>query len=157
MQARDPFYLYWDSSIFLAYLNHEPGRVEAIDRAWSAVVESEGSRVVTAAISIAEVSYAAHEKLRKALDPQAQSRIDAMWGDPSVLLVETPPQVMFLARDMMREVTPRGWALRPYDAVHLATAAWVHKQIYPVSEFHTYDDRLRKYTELIDIPIVEPG
>jgi len=46
----------------------------------------------------------------------------------------------------------KGWALKPADAIHLATAKRA-----AVTEFHTYDaQRLEKFTILTGYKIIEP-
>ena len=156
MPSRKARYVYWDSCVFLAYIDKEPGRVDVIERVWDEVSDQGGDRIVTSVLSIAEVAHAGYEKKSQALDPAAIAAIDAMWKDPSVLIVETPAQIMYIARDLMRDATAQGWSLRPGDAIQLATAKWVHQYANPITAFHTYDGRIFKYTAMIGIKIVEP-
>jgi predicted nucleic acid-binding protein len=52
----------------------------------------------------------------------------------------------------MRDAIKRGWALKPADAIHLATAKRIE-----VSYFHTYDiDKLAKFAELTKLAIEAP-
>ncbi len=153
MRAEHGRYIYWDSSIFLAYLNGESGKVDTIEEVWTAVAANSADRIVTAVIAIAEVAQAAAERTRKVLDPQALTRIDAMWTDPSILLVEIPVPVMYIARSLMRDAVPRGWGWRPFDAIHLATALWVHQNRHAISAIQTYDDKWYKFAPLLGIPI----
>lgn len=56
------------------------------------------------------------------------------------------------ARTLMRRAIASGNSLKPLDAIHLATAARLK-----VVEFHTYDQRLFKYTGIVGFSITEPA
>lgn len=146
---------YWDTSVFLAYINSEPGRLEVIESLWTEITEQE-ARIVTASIATVEVARANIEKPGFALDLAAEERIDQMWSDPTVLQVESPQQVMFEARKLIRAGLPQGWVLTTFDAIHLATAMWINHQACPITEFHTYDRGLEKYQTIIGVHICEP-
>lgn len=150
-------YLYWDSCVFLAYLNEEPGRVRAIEDLWEEIANEEKSRIVTASISIVEVVVAAHEKNQSQLSKEVEKKLDAMWDDPSVLTVDVPEIVMREARVLIRNSIPQGWRLKCNDAIHLATAMWVHKNINALDEFNTYDGHLKKYEAMTGLQIREPS
>ena len=52
----------------------------------------------------------------------------------------------------MREGIAQGWgALKPNDAMHLATAKRMQ-----VAEMNTYDDRLLKWSGAVPFPVREP-
>lgn len=52
----------------------------------------------------------------------------------------------------MREALSKGWSLKPYDAIHLATAARLR-----VARFHTYEEgKLDKYGLLIGCTVQKP-
>lgn len=155
MPSKTARYLYWDSSVFVAYACKEAGRFEVIERLWAKIAEEPGSKIITASISIAEVAHIGQEKDRLRLDPDGESMLDAIWDDPSVLIVELPAHVMHLARTLMRDGTSRGWSLKPYDAVQMAAAMWVDRQVYKVDEINTYDG-WDKYEPVIGIPIRQP-
>ncbi len=157
MRAEHGRYIYWDSFIFLAYLHGELGKVDIREGIWTAVAANSADRIVTAAIAIAEVAQAAPERARKVLDPQALIRMDVKWTDPSILLVAIPTPVMYIARGLMRDAAPRGWALRPSDAIHLANALWIHQNRHAKSAIQTYDDKWSKFTPLLGIPIEIPA
>lgn len=151
----DPSYVYWDSCIFLAYLNEEAGRIEVIDRIWQQVKDNKESKIITSAITITEVAFAAYEKEDEELDPDIEAKIRMMWEDPSVLLVEAPPLIMHNARDITRESLIKRPILKSRDAIHVATAVWV-RSFYPINAMHTYDPHLLKHTNDFGIAIVEP-
>lgn len=150
-------YFYWDSCVFLAYLNKEPGRFNEIESLWQEIAKEKDSRVITSTVSIVEVVAAAYELNNSQLDPQAEINIDAIWSDPTVLLTESPLVVMRIARDLMRNAIPERWRLHPKDAVHLATAVWINRHVHPIAEFHTYDDKLTKYASITGLSIREPA
>jgi predicted nucleic acid-binding protein len=142
--------------MFLSYINGIEERVESIEDLWKEISESDDKGIVASAIGIAEVACLDTEKSQNRANPRVEADIDAMWHDPSVSLIEVSPHIAFLARKLMRDGISEGWALKPYDAVHLATAMWVHRNVGLVSEFHTYDDGLKRYTSVIGIAICEP-
>ncbi len=116
---------YWDSCVFLAYVNEEDDRIEDID---SLVEDARQERleVVTSVVSIVEVTRGTEEQLGHALDAETLARIDALWQPPSpFVLVEFHRLIAERARDLMRRAWARGVILKPMDSVHLATAMQV--------------------------------
>ncbi len=53
----------------------------------------------------------------------------------------------------MRDGIPKGWTLKPVDALHLATAI---SDVVKASEFHTYDD-FKRYEAIAGIKIGPPS
>jgi len=144
--------LYWDSSVFLAYINGEQGRLPVIDALLAEIEADDDRRIFTSTITRVEVAFAAFEAHSATLDPQALSDIDALWDDRSVVeVVELHDDIALSARGLIREAIARGWSLKPLDAVHLATARWLQ-----ATEFHTYDASLHKYGQLVGFTIREP-
>lgn len=164
MPSKPPRYLYWCSCVFLDYISNTPGRAEEIKRVWDDLTQDRDNRIVTCTLSIVEVTYTTQEKTSGILEAEAVARLDTMWNDPAILFVEMPQYLMTKARDLMRSAKSHGanlrpredWNLKPGDAMHLAAAMWVHGEVSPVSEFHTYDERLFKYQALTGFPIHEP-
>jgi predicted nucleic acid-binding protein len=147
--AELPF-LYWDAPVFLAYINGDPARVPDID----ALLNKSGTefQIVTSALSIVEVSFGKAEQDGRALDDETEKKINALWEPPSpIRLVEFYPLLAHEARALIRLALPKGWSLKPADAIHLATARRVG-----ATEFHTYDDGLPKFRELVGFPIGLP-
>jgi predicted nucleic acid-binding protein len=144
--------LYWDSSVFLAYINGEQARLPIIDALLDEIEHDEARRVFTSSISQVEVAFATSEANTHALDPETESKIDALWQDRSVVeVVELHDEIALEARSLMRDSVTRGWSLKALDAIHLATARWLQ-----ATEFHTYDHRLEKYEPLVGFPVREP-
>ena len=104
MLAKPGRYLYWDSSVFAAYISGEPGRADVIDALWGEITSQYENRVVTAMTTVAEVAFASTEKNRRVLDPGVEQRIDRMWSHPSILQVEVSFLITKLARDLMRSL-----------------------------------------------------
>ncbi|MBX0329124.1 type II toxin-antitoxin system VapC family toxin [Oscillochloris sp. ZM17-4] len=150
-----PDFIYWDTSVFLAYLQKEPVRVDMIE-AWFAQIRHNAGRVkiVTSTLTIAEVVFTAEERTRGRLMPDTESRIDTLWADRTLIeLVEPHEGIMRQSRALRRAALDQGWTgFRAADAIHLASAQYVQ-----ASEVHTYDDKWPRYTVLIGRPIGEPA
>lgn len=145
-------FVYWDACCFLSYMNDEPDRADTLD---DLLADSKDRRsplkIVTSAISMVEVAYAASEKDDQ-LASTALDDIDALWQDTqAVSLIEFYPEIGRAARDLIRQAMFRGWSLQAADSIHLATA-----QEIGAIEFHTYDGRLIKYGPLIGMTVGEP-
>lgn len=145
-------FLYWDTDVFLSYLNEVPFRITIIHAILDDITKDNQRKIVTSNISKVEVAWVAHEKLNRVLNPEEESKIDAMWNDSSVIeFVEFHDDIALLARHIMRDGMLQGWRLRTNDAIHLASAQWL--QCY---EVNTYDGKWAKYSDMIGIPIKEP-
>ena len=141
--------VYWDANVFLSYINGDADRLPDID----ALLANSGAefQIVTSALSIVEVAFGKLEQDGRALDEETERKINALWEPPSpIRLAEFYPLLAHEARALIRQAIPRGWSLKPADAMHLATARRV-----AATAFHTYDD-LARYRDLIGIPIEVP-
>ena len=144
--------LYWDADVFTSWVEKHPDRAPVVDLLLSDARAGE-IEIVTSAITMAEVAYAASERLAGALSEDVLQKIDDLWafGGP-VRIVEVYPLIASRARNLIREGVPRGWTgLRAHDAIHLGTA-----QQLRVDEIHTYESKWLRYADLIGIPINEP-
>jgi predicted nucleic acid-binding protein len=65
--------------------------------------------------------------------------------------VEFYPLVAHEARALIRQALPKGWSIKPADAIHLATARRVG-----ATAFHTCDEGLTKFKKLVGFPIEPP-
>ncbi|MBU0512637.1 MAG: type II toxin-antitoxin system VapC family toxin [Chloroflexi bacterium] len=147
--------IYWDSAVFLAYINDETQRADTVLKLFDLAV-AEKFRIITSTESIVEVSIAGYEKQGELLDPEIEKTLDEFWNNPAVTMIEPTVEIMLHARMLIRESIPHGWILKPKDAIHLATALWVDRYVFPVREFHTYDRKLKKYNAMIGIHIHPP-
>lgn len=149
-------FIYWDACNFLSYINEHQGRMPTLDALLDG--SANGSiTIYTSALSQVEVAFAASEQQRRALDPQEEQKIDALWNDPDAIsLVEYHDGIGKQARALIRDAITHGWSLKPLDAVHLATAMWLSQSGFQVDEFHTYDGSLEKYAAIVGFTICEP-
>jgi len=53
--------IYWDSCIFLSYINDEPKRVNIIEDVWRNILNDK-KKVLTSTISIVEVAHGSERK-----------------------------------------------------------------------------------------------
>ena len=153
-----PRLLYWDSCVFLSYVNEIPNRITVLEPLLADSANRNGSvRIYTSAISQVETSFAATEQHQRSLDAETERRIDSLWADTNaVVSVEYHDSIGRDARQLMRDGIPQGWSLKPLDAIHLATAKWLVSVGIPIAEFHTYDTQLFRYSTAIGLPILEP-
>lgn len=142
---------YWDACVFASYIDGLPDRAPIIHDLLQAC--SNGDVLIfTSHLSIAEVAFAETEKNKGALNADQEARIDALWMPPSkIKMVEVSEIIAYEARLLMRQGLPEGWALKPNDAIHLASAK--HSQATRVC---TYDKPLRKYKDRIGMEIDIP-
>lgn len=147
---------YWDSCVFLAYLNGENDRDKTILNSYNEIVGRK-QKIYTSTIAIVEAAHKKEEKLNKRLDPEAIEALEKFWNSESLVIVELNPIIARNARDMIRTGLPDGLVLKPKDAVHITTANFLNTYLNNVIlEFHTYDHPLEKYSSLLKIPIKEP-
>ena len=146
-----PFY-YWDACVPLSYINGVPDRLQHID----AFMSKSGTdfQLVTSVLSITEVAFAAFEKQNDSLDAETEAKISKLWqaGSP-IKIVEFYELIAMRAQRLMRDALSNKWSLKPADAIHIATADQLK-----VAEFHTYDERLHKFSALTEtkFPIGPP-
>lgn len=139
--------VYWDTNVFLSYLNDQPGRAPQIE-ALLAEAEAGKLEIVTSTVTIAEVAFAASEQLSGALDPKVEEKIAAFWGPP-IRMAEFHAAIGARAAQLIRDAMARKTGLKPMDAIHLATAEQIG-----ANEFHTYDD-LNRFKPLVSFSIQE--
>lgn len=142
---------YWDADVLLSIINANPDRMPVLnailDDAQNGKIE-----IYTSMLSIVEVAWAMSEKDTKALDPEINEKIDNLWRPPSpIKLVDIYPLLVYEARELMRQSIPYGWSLTPIDAIHLASGRRMD-----ISEFHTYDSRLTKFSKITGYKVLQP-
>lgn len=154
-----PAIKYWDSNVFLSYLNELPDRTPVLDALLDEASKStDTAKIYTSTLTQVEVAFAASEQAQQVLDANVEQRINDLWADTSaVVSVEYHSGIGQIAKSLIREALTRGWSLKPLDAVHLATAQWLSSSGLVVQAFHTYDRGLFKYESLVDFTIHEPS
>lgn len=144
--------VYWDSCVFVSYLDADPHRIDTIEQIIDDIASDNQQVIVTSQLSLVEVAFVETEKVSGVLNQDIVDRIEGLWSDHHVLeIVELNPLVARRARELIRLAITDGRRLKPADAIHLATAEWV-----AASEFHTYDDKLKGYADMIGMPISAP-
>ena len=144
--------VYWDACVPLSYINGTADRIPHIE----GLLQQSGKdlQIITSIFTVTEVAFAKAEQDAKVLDATVEAKISTLWqvGAP-IKLVEFYEVIAARARELMRAAIPRGWSLKPGDAIHLATADHLK-----VSEMHTYDEGLYRYKELTvtHFPICRP-
>jgi predicted nucleic acid-binding protein len=152
MTDRPDIRLYWDANCFLSYVDGSADRLPDLD-ALLAEASRDEVEILTSTVSIVEVAFGKKEQDGRALDPDVDDALAQLWAPASPIeLVEFYPLIATRAKDLIRAAVPKGWALKPMDAIHLATAQQVD-----ATSFHTYDERLDKYSDAIGIPVIRPS
>jgi len=111
-------------------------------------------QLVTSLLTVVEVACAKQEQDKKALDQDVEVRIAKLWNlESPIEIVEFYELIAEDAKNLIRKAIPLEYRLKPPDAIHLATADRLK-----VAEFHTYDEKLFKYSDLTQtkFPIHRP-
>jgi len=145
--------IYWDSCVWLRYINEDPENKEVLDLLLRDSANRNGDiELITSAIAQTEVAYATVEQNNQALDDDIEQKIDSLWLDRrAVILVEYYPAIALEARGLIRMGVEEGLKIGSHDSIHLATAKRLQ-----VSEFHTYDKKLLRFSNKFGFPITEP-
>lgn len=142
---------YWDTNLFLAYIEGTIGQIEAVDDLIAHLALGSAPGIVTSVISIVEVAFLEDEKRRRRLDPSLDVLFDALWSDPVIRLVELNAQIAADARRLVRASLLRGPRLKPPDAIHLATARHAGVRV-----FLTRDATLIRHSDRHGLRIAVP-
>ncbi len=105
----EPRRIYWDSGIFLHYIEGTPQWMPILDALLEEASETRDLVIFTSSVSITEVAFAQVEKAGRALDPRLEAEIDALWNDRSaVKLVEYNEIIARHARTLLRRAVESG-------------------------------------------------
>lgn len=145
-----PNLIYWDSCVFLSYIDGDLDRLRHLDAILYEVSNSNGSKIITSAFSKVEVAFSSRDG-QAYLDGEIERQIDLLWNDPSIEVVEFHDYIALEARSLMRRAVLDGYTLKPADATHLASAKYIQASV-----LHTYDKKLYKFSNYIGCEICEP-
>lgn len=153
-----PRYLYWDACLFIDFFDETPNRIDTLMDVMREVRAHTNATIYTSILTITEVNHLAVEQRHKTLSPDAIRILDNLWGDRNLItLIEFNRTIADIARDLSRQAITFDWRLKPADAIQLASAYWIKQRVKrQIDEIHTYDDRLYKFTTIVDLPICAP-
>ena len=102
-------FVYWDSCVFLSYINADPGRIDTLDAIFDEIQKSNGERkIVTSILTKVEVAWSAIEYTTHTLSAAVEQTIDNIWNDESVIVfIELHEGIAIQARDLMRQSLTR--------------------------------------------------
>ena len=147
----DPLRDYWDSCVFLNYINANAEHIDTIDAVLAESQELE-VEILTSTISVVEVSFGEIERTNRALDEATQTAIDDLWSTGSPFqLVEFFPALANRARDLVQRAMVSNRSLQAADAIHLATAEFLE-----VDRILTYDERFLSTGDALGFNITRP-
>ncbi len=130
---------YWDSATFLAWLKRETGKFEKC-RGVIRCAEKGEIRIVTSVVTITEVLYLkGHEKMNR----ERSREISQFFENPYIEIQNLDRFLAERARELVWDFT----ALRPKDAIHVATA-----EMLGVDALDTFDEYLLKLDGKIGNP-----
>lgn len=141
---------YFDSSVYLAFLNGEPGRATVVA---SLVEEAERGNIAlfTSTIALAEVAFIRNFGSERDIR-EYDSQIDSLLQNPRITtLVQFTPAIGVRAREFVRSEPGRRARLTVLDAIHLSSAAAA-----TVDAFYAYDRDFQPFEAAVDFTISEP-
>ena len=97
--------IYWDSCVFLSYINGIEDRMPILDALLEFSCSDESKiRIHSSALRRVEVAFGAAERAVRNLDSTVERRLDGLWDDPSaVIVVEYHDQIGLMARRLSRD------------------------------------------------------
>lgn len=140
--------IYADSSVIVKRYYQEPGTAR-VREGWAGV-----DRIFTSRVAYAEVHAALARKYRDGGIPSPLFRtlattFEAEWPAYDHILIDN-----VTLSDVRRLV--RRYPLRGYDAIHLAAALWLRREIGGPIEFWVSDDRLEAAARHEALTVVNP-
>lgn len=144
--------VYWDACAWLGLLNGETGRQQPLEHVWLKAQHGE-AEIWTSAFCIAEVYRLKCEKQWTAISPEHDAKIDSLFDQDFVKIVQVDIEIARLAKRLLRTHEKLN---KPSDAIHLASAVY-----WDLDQLHTYDDSdllglVVKTTDGSDLNICKP-
>lgn len=131
--------VYWDSCAWLGLINEDEEKAQALEVVW-AMAEAGKVKIWTSALSVAEVYRVKCEGEWDAISPENDERINDMFDQDWVNVVQVDLEVAQLAKQLLRTHEK---LKKPSDAIHLASAV-----MWNVDQLHTYDK-----DDLLELPV----
>ncbi len=79
--------LYWDTPIWLSYINGDEDRLPVIDALLAESTSTKGRcKIYTSVLSQVEVAFAKKEQDGNVLDPTVEEKIEQLWQDADALV-----------------------------------------------------------------------
>jgi predicted nucleic acid-binding protein len=132
-------YFYWDACPFCAVFNKEDGRVEKCRQVLKAA-ESKELKIVTSALTVAEV---VRVKDMERIPRGKETTLHDFFQHEFIVIVSVDWFIATRARQLIYDYP----ALKPMDAIHLATA--IKAKVF---EMHSYDGGLLGLSEKAGMP-----
>lgn len=137
---------YWDSNIFLAILENDPIYAPKC-KGVVAAIEKKEVKIVTSALTIAEVLYLkGHPKITR----EKSQKIIRFFESDTIILINVDRKIAEMAREYIWDFN-----VHHKDAIHLASAIYAKIEI-----FDTFDEKLLKLSGKLGNPpltICEPN
>lgn len=122
--------VYWDACAWLGLLNGEQDKAAHLEVVWRKAQRGE-LEIWTSSFCIAEVYRLKCEKGATGLSPENDAKINNLFDQDFVYLVQLDTDIAKLAKSLLRA---HDKLKKPSDAIHLATAVY-----WNVDQLHTYD------------------
>ncbi len=119
---------YWDSCVFLAWLNDDPEQAPKCEGVLDAADQGK-LRIVTSALTITEVLFTkGYEKI----DIRDRDKVEALFKSSFITVIDVSRFIAEHARELV-------WTndVRPKDSIHVSSAIYAK-----VDEFNTFDEKL---------------
>ncbi len=108
---------YWDSSVFLCFLNAEEEERRIVCEDILQHAAKEEFQIVTSTYTVVEVIRPWRRSTSRVLTPEQIAKIKGMFRWPFITTIELDDRTALYASDLSRE-----YGLKPADAVHAASA-----------------------------------
>jgi len=140
---------YADSSVIVKRYYEEPGSAR-VNNHWAMSEQIFTSRVAYAEVHAALARKRRDGDLAAAPYRRCASAFEAEW--PAYEQIAVDGATMADVRRLVRQHTLRG-----YDAIHLAAALWVRREIGDPIEFWVSDERLERAARRERVSVVNPA
>lgn len=148
--AADVRRIYWDANNFIYCLDPESDRARVLEDYLSRSGSGE-LEIVTSNLTIAEVAFSPAEYEARTLDPEVAESIRALLTDQQrIQVIPLTNAIAFDAQALVRAGMAAGRAVKPADAIHLATA--IHAG---ADALQTYDRRFGSAARALGIIEIE--